>query len=162
MKLSAKALEIAISQIGRGESGANNSGPWVREYRRDDKAEAWCAAFVCWCYELAWAQFFGYAKWLDAPLNLRKSCPLKRRHGAKRLCAGLQRVLNPEPGDLALWHRGAQNAATGHVGIVSKYRQETGEFWTVEGNRGAFPSKVREFGHVVGEGGFLGFYRVKE
>lgn len=160
MNLAKKALEIAIAQIGRGEQGRNNAGQWVREYRRDDKEEAWCAAFVSWCYELAWAQLNGFEKWSAMPRAEQKACPLKRSSGAKRLCKPLKLVGVPEQGDIALWNRGVANSNLGHVGMVSKFRPETGEFFTVEGNRGSFPSRVREFSHVMGEGGLIGIYRV--
>ncbi len=162
LKLAEKALEIAMLQIGRGETEANNKGPWVREYRRDEKAEAWCAAFISWCYELAWARINGFEKWAELPKDLKKRCPLKRSHGAKRLYKSLTKVpdgYKPEIGDIACWHRGAKGAATGHVGLVSAVKDD-GVFFCVEGNRGAFPSKVAEFKHVLGEGGLIGFARV--
>ncbi len=158
MTLADRAVEIAMRQIGRGEVGGNNQGPWVREYLRSDVQQPWCAGFTSYCFELAWAQHNGYDKWLDAPLAVRKACPLKRSHGARRLYNSLpHRPLGlPKVGDIACWSRGAAGSGLGHVGIVVKVGPEN-LFHTVEGNRGAYPSKVREYRHELGEGGLLGF-----
>src|SRR5688572_27463707 len=103
------AMAIAWRQLGRGETEGNNRGAWVREYRRDSKPEAWCAAFVSWCYELAWAVMNGFSGWTRTPDDIQDMCPLKRCHGAIRLVKEvnkLRRVAVPEPGDLALWDWG--------------------------------------------------------
>ncbi len=157
MTLAERAVEIAISQIGRGETDRNNSGVWVREYLRSEAPQAWCAGLVSWVYELAWARQLGYDKWLDAPKAVRQACPLKRSHGARRLFTSLpRRPHGPEVGDIACWSRGALGSGLGHVGIVVKVGPDS-VFRTVEGNRGGFPSKVREYAHELEEGGLLGF-----
>jgi hypothetical protein len=86
-----------------------------------------------------------------------------RSHSAKALfrnCLRVgARVEAPAPGDIVLWHRGAAGARTGHIGIVSRPR-EGSLFYSIEGNRGGFPSKVREYPHEVGEALLLGFCRL--
>jgi hypothetical protein len=143
-------LAVAITQIGRGEHGANNTGPDLDRYRNGGPGGAWCAAFVSWCLEQA-------VRSAGAVMS-----PVKRSHGAKRLFANVvvagARVEEPAPGDIVCWHRGAKNAATGHVGIVS--RVEGNAFYSIEGNRGGYPSRVREYGHEVGEALLLGFARL--
>jgi len=148
--LGLRALELARSQIGRGESGRNNEGPDLDRYRMDKHghvgpAGAWCAAFGCWYLEGAGAVF-------------------KRSHSAKTLFAnllkaGARKVAEPALGDLSLWHRGVAGARTGHWGIVSA-PLDGSAFKTIEANRGAFPSKVREYPHELGEALLLGFARL--
>lgn len=144
-------LRVAKGEIGFGEESANNEGERIKLYRKGGPGGAWCAAFAAHCLE-------------EAAHKLAVVCPVKRSHGAKKLFAnviagGGIAVKRPMPGDLALWHRGARGAATGHVGIVSTTAQD-GLWFCIEGNRGAYPSKVREFAHEMGEPNFLGFARI--
>jgi hypothetical protein len=152
-RLGEAALVVARREIGCGEAGRNNGGPDVVRYRRGkDDGGAWCASFASYCLEEG-------SKALGLP------CPVKRSAGAKRLVrraleAGGVSVMPPEVGCLALWHRGAAGASTGHVGIVS--RVDGNAFWTICGNKGGYPSKVREYGHEVGEALLLDFVRLPE
>jgi len=56
-KISDKAVEIAVSQLGQKEEPiGSNSGPVVDEYLKSVGLEpgyAWCQAFVYWCYAQA-------------------------------------------------------------------------------------------------------------
>jgi hypothetical protein len=144
------ALEVAKLELGNGEEGANNLGPALVRYRRSGPEGAWCAAFVSYCLEEG-CRLIGF------------SCPVRRSHNAKRLferClkAGAA-VARPMAGDIVCWHRGAAGARTGHIGIVSKVQLDGGWF-SIEGNRGRFPSKVREYLHETGEPLLLGFARL--
>jgi hypothetical protein len=143
------ALDVARQEIGHGEVGRNNAGPDLDRYRAGGPGGPWCAAFVSHCLEQG-------ARQIGATL------PLRRSHGARtlfaRCVAAGERVEDPRPGDVVLWSRGAANSWTGHVGIVS--RVENRGFWSVEGNRGAFPSRVREYGHECGEANLIGFARL--
>ena len=145
----AAVLKVATQNIGRGESLGNNSGPDLDAYRKGGAGGAWCAAFVSHCLEHG-------AKGVEMP------CPVTRSHRAKKLFKNAlavgTRVERPRPGDVVLWHRGAKGAATGHIGIVS--RVEGNAFWSIQGNKGAFPSKVREYGSEIGEALLLGFARL--
>ena len=150
--LSSVALKIARMEVGCGESDGNNRGPDVERYRGDTIAGAWCASFASWCFEQA-------AEQMNAPL------PFKRSNGAKKLYRNVGRagafVDRPRVGDVACWQRGNGSKADawkGHVGIVSKV--EGDRFWTIEGNRGKFPSRVREFEHRIGERRLIGFARI--
>lgn len=145
------ALACARLEIGRGESGGNNHGPDLDRYRTDRQGRRgsdgpWCAAFVAWCLE-------------------RGALEFKRSHRAKALfsnllAAGAAKVDSPHPGDVVLWHRGADGASTGHIGIVSDADPLSSLFRSIEGNRGGYPSKVREYAHEVGEALLLGFARL--
>lgn len=148
-QLAIRALRIARAEMGQGETEGNNAGPAVRKYRKDSTAAAWCAAFLSWCFEQACEE-------------LGLEMPFKRSHGAKRLYKNVWKAGSkhdtPQVGDLVCWDRGKLGSWHGHVGIVS--RVEGPSFWTIEGNRGSFPSKVAEYRHEVGEARLMGFARI--
>lgn len=154
---SAYAMEVlgcAEREVGHGEHGANNVGPDLDRYRTDlhgrmGPGGAWCSAFVSHCLE-------------QAAQRLSEPCPVQRSHNAKRLflnaCEVGTRVASPAEGDLVCWHRGAAGASTGHIGIVS--RVDGNAFWSVQGNKGSYPSKVREYLSELGEANLIGFVRL--
>ncbi len=148
-ELGLMALEVALGELGQGETRGNNRGPRITVYRRGLDVDApWCAAFVSWCFE-------------EAAERLLIEMPFERSHGAKRLFRIIARagyrVETPARGDVVLWDRGAAGSWQGHVGIVSAV--EGNVFRSVEGNRGTFPSRVREYLHELGEGRLVGFAR---
>lgn len=136
------ALDVAIAQIGKGEEGGNNSGPFVemlkhKEYDGNtDDDGAWCASFVSWCFEQAYKE-------LNSPM------PFAYSEGAKRIYKNVGDAggfpEDPAPGDVVCWDRGDPGSWQGHVGFVEKV--ENGILYTVEGNVGAFPAKVKRFMH---------------
>jgi len=141
--IGALALEIAIGEIGNGEVGGNNSGPHIAKYKGikddgdDDDDGAWCASFVSWCC-------------LEAAKRLEIDLPFKTSHGAKRLLrnvikSGGGRISDPKPGDIVCWDRGRPGSWQGHIGFVENLKN--GILYTVEGNVGRFPSRVRKFQH---------------
>lgn len=149
-------VRVATSELGNGERGSNNNGEHVARYAAAINRDAplvWCAAFVYHCY-------------IEACDKLNAVVRVKPTAGAKRLCknivaAGGSKVpfTEAQPGDVVLWHRGAANAWTGHVGILIGSNLTEQSFSTIEGNRGNFPSNVRAFNHINGEANLLGFYR---
>jgi hypothetical protein len=158
-QIAEKAVEIALGELGKGEVGANNAGPAIVQYRRGvggrKSRGSWCAAFISWVYE-------------ESARELGFNLPFARSMGAKRLfknaCkAGtkLGPLEIPEAGDLVLWDRGKLGSWQGHIGLVYA-GPSAGEshFTTIEGNRGAFPSRVRIYGHELGEGRLEGFCRL--
>jgi len=135
-------LAIAIESIGKGEVGGNNSGEFVEMLHgkkfdgNDDDDGSWCASFISWCVEGACSE-------LDVDM------PFKRSGGAKRLFKNAGNAGSfvdvPAAGDLVCWDRGRPGSWQGHIGVVERY--ESGVLYTVEGNVGRFPSKVRRFRH---------------
>lgn len=146
------ALVIARRELGQGESGRDNDGADVRRFAKMDRSPGnWCAAFVSYCLEE------GAVHQLGLPL------PIERSHGARQLWKRCGKagafVSHPLPGDVACWWRVSLTDWRGHVGLVS-WSSGDGEFRCFEGNRGRFPSRVREFGHELGEHQLLGFARL--
>jgi hypothetical protein len=143
------ALQIAREEeaAGAGEEGKNNSGPWVHKYS-GGKDALWCAHFVSWCIA-------------DACKSIGRKTPFKHTGWARGLYKRAGRagefVKLPEVGDIVCWKRGAVG---GHVGIVSEVDLQSGIFWSIEGNRGNFPSRVDEFKHALGEDRLMGFARL--
>ena len=135
-KIAQRALEIAIGEIGRGEEGGNNCGPYVaRCVHPATPPQNWCAGWAGLMYELAAA-------------DLRIPLPFRRSLGAKRLGANVAAVgrkfTDPgeaRPGDLAVWHRGSTGSWQGHVAIVESvtaFVDRTGHrrVEIIEGNSG--------------------------
>lgn len=155
------ALQIAKTEIGIGETVANNKGSSLDYYRTDIDGQkgsggAWCAAFVASCFERA-ALTHGLVK-------VQSDMPYKRSHGAQRLYKNIGKagtfVTHPSPGDVVCWRRGiSPRDWRGHVGIVS-HVGIGGAFRSIEGNRGRFPAKVQEFSHNVDESKLIGFARL--
>ena len=136
------ALSIAVDNIGNGEEGGNNSGPFVEKLHlkswdgNDDDDGAWCAAFVSWCFE-------------EACRRLDIDMPFRRSGSAKRLWKNIKSAgsepSSPAPGDVVCWDRGKRGSWQGHIGFVENC--EGGILYTVEGNVGSFPSRVKRFMH---------------
>jgi hypothetical protein len=136
------ALQIAIKEIGNGEQGENNSGPFVQKYLLGlvEPPTNWCAAFVCWCYYQA----------MGAPIYLLPPFPYTL--SARKLMNELNKSdniriyvnkINPKRGDLIFFWRESPTSWMGHVGII----EYAGPKWigTIEGNKGKFPSKVARY-----------------
>lgn len=141
-------------EVGAGEEGENNSGPFVKKYLNGlaEPPANWCAAFVSWCFR-------------QAARDTGKKMPFRYTLGARDLMNQLPeesiiKVLPPIPGDLIFFWRGDPNGWMGHVGIVSMIGQKS--FWTIEGNRGVFPSKVNTYQYWMDRmpAEFLGFGRI--
>jgi len=157
------ALRVAIESIGKGEEGGNNSGEFVEMLHQkhfdgnNDDDGAWCAAFMSHCFEESCSR-------LDVEMPFLRSGGAKKlfRHAwtAGRLLeggtTGVERLVLP--GDLVCWYRGDPTGWMGHIGIVERTEGEL--FFTIEGNVGRYPSKVRRFRHTFDEPRLIGFARV--
>ena len=156
----AASLKIAQSDIGKGEEGGNNSGPYVemilgKKYDGNpDDDGAWCAAFVSHCLKKG-AEAAGV------------KLPVKTSFGAKQLFSNMsEKDMTPQVGDVVCWDRGPLNedgskSWMGHVGIVE--RVEGNIFHTIEGNKGSYPSVVRRFQYDIRhESRLEGFGRIAQ
>jgi hypothetical protein len=67
----------------------------------------------------------------------------------------------PGPGDIIVWWRGQHDGRKGHIGLV--HHCSNGIVYTIEGNKGAFPARIRGFDYVLGRiDRLLGFGRVRD
>lgn len=137
-RLARAALEVAICHIGSGEA-SNNCGPFVEMCVAPAKTpQNWCAGFAGFCYERAAAR-------LGIPLPFRRSLGAKRL--GENVAAVGRRFTDPaeaQPGDLMVFHRGAQGSWMGHVGLVEIVVGRI--VGTVEGNCG--PRVMRREHHA--------------
>lgn len=138
------ALDVALAEraAGHGEVGGDNLGQYVQRYL-DGKApmgSSWCAGFVSHCFRQALGHdaVFGYIVGAQALHN-------RMRQLGHAYSASLGNP--PLPGDIIVWRRAdpsdPESYWKGHVGIVHSFAN--GMLWTVEGNRGSYPSKVNVF-----------------
>lgn len=156
------AVVSANLTLGWGEEEKNNAGVDLDTLRRcRHKNHAWCAAAASYWIEEGYAQLNFSKPWKALSRKEREECPIKRSHGARRLWRRVSKagkiVDVPLPGDLVLWERG--QGWQGHIGIVSEVGRD-GDFWSFEGNKGRYPSKVRAYHHEIGEPGLIGFARL--
>lgn len=137
------ALQIAQGELGRGESGKDNHGPDIIKYLagHGQQGDSWCAAFVSYCFSqtIGHTPLFGYPLSAQALHNKMKSLGFSYTPDLSH---------PPQPGDIICWLRidpvnPKATAWYGHVGIVQGYAD--GVLWTIEGNRGAYPSRVNTF-----------------
>lgn len=151
-ELGMAALDVSEQTLGWGESGGNNRGADV-EILRDFRGPRgpWCAAAVSYWLRAA-AMLLGLPRRPARIHNAKRLFRWLRRNGGRRVEA-------PLPGDVVLWHRGAKNSKTGHIGIVVSVDLEAGTFVSREGNKGRPPAAIADFSHALDEGGLIGFVR---
>ena len=144
MSLGLAALRIAQNEIGNGEEGRNNRGFHINRYRRGRTpiaGGAWCATFIHYCLEEAWC---GLRKRM-------KHFPFTYTAGANKLSMQLQKhgklveFDSMQPGDILLFDRRGGK----HINIVaevgrSEITGDVNSYTTIDGNKGAFPSVVKE------------------
>jgi hypothetical protein len=141
---------------------APNDGPRIREMLAAvgvaDPAN-WCAAAVTtWLLDAAW--------------ELGVEPPIRGSAGAKALMAQFQRAgrwvsadelrRDPsllQPGMVAVWHRGAPGAWTGHVAVVASATIGT-RFVSIDGNGGPAGDRVADTRRELNDRLFLGVGRV--
>ena len=129
-KLSEKAIDSALSQLGVREKGGANCGPEVEMYLKSvglGKGHPWCMAFVYWCFDQA-------AKELGNPNPLVKTGGVLNGWN-KATCTKIKAVdskNNPalvQPGQIFIIDHGG---GYGHTGIVKSV--SGGFIKTIEGN----------------------------
>ena len=144
-ELEAKAHDVLISEIGKGEANAagNNAGFDIERWRRLDgtgqpvkAADPWCAALRSYSY-------------IAAAVALGDTVPFATSRSAKTLAVNVAKAGRwiVEPGkayagtflDLAMvrgalicWHRG--QGWQGHVGSIDRIDMERKAVVTIEGN----------------------------
>lgn len=146
MNLGQAALLVAGAEVGHGESTKNNHGFHINRYRRGTvpiASGAWCATFICYCLEEGW---MGMRKRL-------KQFPIRRTNSANKLATRLElygalvKFDAMQPGDILLFDRSGGK----HINIVLETQHccngKLTSYTTIDGNKGAFPSLVKEIEH---------------
>ena len=145
-------MDLAISFIGKGEEGSNNSGEFIDMiFRRKNVSSNWCAAFVSYCFEEAYAK-------------PDKKMPFARSGSAKKLYKNIGKygefTKTPKPGGVACWDRGKPGSWQGHIGIIESYDSTTKSFVCIEGNTGRYNETrgaVRRVEHSLDDKKLEGF-----
>lgn len=151
------ALRIAKAELakGAGEAGGDNKGPDVMRYHAitgGSAGDSWCASFVAFCFDQGNPGAMPYEPTYGARETLTR---FKKKGWSYR--ASFDQP--PAPGDIIVWWREATTSWKGHIGLVSAYSD--GIVYTIEGNRGDYPSKVSSFHYKLGKiEQLLGFGRV--
>lgn len=135
-KLMAKALKIAVSQIGVIEKPiGSNRGKEVEEYLHSvglGGGNAWCMAFIYWCFEQAAKQARIQNPLFKTGHVLTHWNEAGRRNTPR--ITNLQAINNPaliQPGMIFIIDTGTPGG-TGHTGLVEKVNG--GRLVTIEGN----------------------------
>lgn len=141
-----KVISIAQAEVGyleksstsqldskKANAGYGNYTKYWRDIKPDWQGQAWCAAFVSWCF----MQAFG----LDMAKKLLKHWPYTYCPTLGNL---FTRYANPKRGDIVIFYRGGTFA---HTGIVTKVDGDL--FYTVEGNASGAPGITPNGGGVV-------------
>lgn len=138
------ALRLALEELGNGEEGANNRGPHIERWLRGDGTGRSSKGAWLWCSVLCSFVYVAAAKQMGRPLGFATSRGAKDL-GRKVLRGGGTKVPIDDilPGDLIILDRGRDGSRAGHVALAKRQRED-GITETVEGNVGAFPSKVKE------------------
>jgi hypothetical protein len=132
-KILKQIVKIAVRNIGYGEVGENNKGKFV-EAIGGIQGDAWCAAFGGWCYETAFKEC-GEVMPIKRSLGAKKMGKLIAEYGTK-----FTDVRLAKPGDVMILNRGLLDWQ-GHFAIIESVKD--GLVHTIEGNVGAFPSRVK-------------------
>lgn len=123
--LSNKAIEIAITQLGKEEQPrGSNWGSDVKAYLNSvgiNFPASWCAAFVYWCFREA----SGYLS--TPPPLIRTGGVLNHWSSAKKQ----YKFTTPEVGDIFIMDLGH---GLGHTGIVIEVSADRKSVLTIEGN----------------------------
>jgi hypothetical protein len=123
MSLQLKALEIAISQLGKEEvPRGSNWGEPVKSYLASvgiTFPASWCMAFMYWCFKQS-------AKELGITIPLTKTGGVLN---AWQKAPATVKVTDPEPGDIFIQDHGH---GLGHTGIVERVDGDV--VHTIEGN----------------------------
>jgi len=138
-------VEVAQSNIGKGEVGGNNKGAFVKLVNKGLEA-SWCAGFVSYTLKEAGITTLKYNLSAKAIYNEAKSKNMLTKE--------------PKAGNLICFWRGKKNGWQGHIGIIESVDNEY--IYTIEGNVGNYPAKVAKYKYARNDiPKLLGFVEVK-
>jgi hypothetical protein len=131
-------VAFAVTLIGQGEQGANNSGEFITRIGGQQGWE-WCALSAGYAWRTVLERAGAPAAWTYRRPGVPEPGALALAQGA--LAARGWKFTDPNlalPGDLIVWDKGH---GKGHIGIVEF--DDEGLTHTLEGNVGRYPSKYK-------------------
>ena len=140
-----RIIKRAIQEIGHGEFLGDNQGPDIKRYLQGREGLSWCSGFVSYILYECDVKDFGYELMARNYLNKAKKIGWSTRY--------------PERGDLIVFWRGSRNSIQGHIGIIEKVDRDY--IYTIEGNTGKYPSKVKRLKHKRNDEKILGYIHLK-
>lgn len=162
-----RVLDEAIARVGQAEVGGQNKGPIVEEVCRPFLSQArfeeeyragkleWCAAFVCYCWWLAFPVF-------KRQVSLSVSTLWQNLSRLGWTWVAGEAAPLPGPADFIFFCHTGRGAAPSfrHVGLVESCSK--GEVHTIEGNAfsGHGTGAVRRRTYLLSEDQIYGFARV--
>jgi hypothetical protein len=132
-------VAFAVTLIGQGEAGANNSGEFITRIGGQQGWE-WCALSAGYAWRTVLERAGAPAAWtyrrpgVPEPGALALAQAALAARGGKRFRDATLAL----PGDLIVWDKGH---GKGHIGIVEF--DDEGLTHTLEGNVGRYPSKYK-------------------
>ena len=121
-------VNIAKNEINNGEIEGNNKGKYVKLYNNNLES-SWCAGFVSYCLKQAKINKLDYSLSAKSIWNQAKKLGLDSNE--------------PKAGYLIVFWRDKKTSWKGHIGIVEKV--DSDYVYTIEGNVGKYPAKVKRF-----------------
>ena len=140
-----RIITIAKNEIGNGEIGKNNSGQYVKLYNKGLES-SWCAGFISYCLKQSEYNELDYSLSAKAIYNQAKQ----------------QNIItaSAQAGDLIVFWRDSPKSWKGHIGIVE--RIDSNYIYTIEGNKGQFPAKVKRVRYAKNNiPKLLGYIKIK-
>lgn len=157
-----KPLGQALLEAARADlhvvEERTNDGKRIREYFAGTGVTPpayWCAAAMRFWLRAA-AKSIGVTPPIAGSVGAKVFAAQFERAGRWVHATDLRREPHRlRPGMIVVWHRGAPNAPTGHIGVVATV---TGawKFTTIEGNSGDRGDRVAERSHNLADGNLLG------
>ncbi|HDZ77121.1 MAG TPA: CHAP domain-containing protein [Candidatus Omnitrophica bacterium] len=145
--LGSRLVRSARAELGNGETTSNNCGVAIKRYLNGRENLAWCAGFISYILQQNNVKDIAYCLSAKTIFNRAKAQGLI--------------VSTPRPGDLICFWRGKRNGWQGHIGIVESVSKAA--ITAIEGNAGAYPSKVKRVTYKRNNiPRLLGFVRVEE
>lgn len=147
-------LANAIADIGKGEEGKNNWGPYVKGLLAGvgiNEPAAWCAAAVVrWIMDAAHDYVLTYLTY-EKIASIYSPSAKAMFNKARELDWVLPPGELPQPGDIGITKRTAYDGHgnvidwLAHAFMVESFDPLLSTIDTIEGNVGKFPAKVRRF-----------------
>lgn len=153
-----EVLANAIADIGKGEEGQNNWGPYVKGLLASvgiNEPAAWCAAAVVRWITLAMMglteeRMISYPHYQEV-ISIYSPSAKAMFNAARELGWVLPPGELPQPGDIGITKRTAYDSHgnvidwLAHAFMVESFDPLLSTIDTIEGNVGKFPAKVRRF-----------------
>lgn len=170
-----RVINIALAEVGYLEKASKNSlddktanagSANITKYARDldnvsyfngrKQGVAWCATFVCWCFNKAYGKAAAL-KLLCQPTNTKNNAGAGCKHARNYFKAKGRLFDTPKVGDQIFFYS-ADKSQISHTGLV--YNVDNSKVYTVEGNTSSASGVVANGGAVAKKSYSLTYGRI--